>query len=86
MVVKDPGTVMAEPSHWQPLALDVQIGQNGVPIPGKVQQFIGSNWTAVLPFALERPGAGLPYFDPDRRRRPSRIRRPTPSSRTPRSS
>ena len=64
MIVKDPGTVMAAPSHWQPLALDVQIGQNGVPIPGSVQVFIGSQWSNVLPFALQRPAPGAPYADP----------------------
>lgn len=64
MIWKEPGTVMASPSHWQPIALDVQIGQNGVPIPGKVQTFLGSNWRAVAPFALVRPSPGVPYFDP----------------------
>ncbi|MFN8602599.1 MAG: vanadium-dependent haloperoxidase [Candidatus Binatia bacterium] len=63
MIVKNPGTVMAAPSHWQPLALDVQIGQNGVPIPGGVQVFIGSQWSNVVPFALQRPAPGAPYAD-----------------------
>lgn len=64
MIWKQAGTLMAEPSHWQPIALDVQIGQNGVPIPGKVQTFLGSSWRTVLPFALVRPAPGVPYFDP----------------------
>ncbi|MBM4244609.1 MAG: vanadium-dependent haloperoxidase [Deltaproteobacteria bacterium] len=64
LVWKDAGTFMLAPSHWQPIALDVQIGQNGVPIPGRVQTFLGSHWGAVLPFALERPAPGVPYFDP----------------------
>lgn len=64
MIWKEPGTVMAAPSRWQPIALDVQVGQNGVPIPGKVQVFLGSGWGAVLPFALVRPAPGVPYFDP----------------------
>jgi hypothetical protein len=64
LVVKEPGNFMLFPSRWQPLALDVMIGQNGVPIPGKVQKFLGSHWGEVLPFALERSAPGEPYFDP----------------------
>ena len=64
LVWKEAGSVMAAPSHWQPIALDVQIGQNGVPIPGRVQRFLGSHWGGVLPFALERTAPGVPYFDP----------------------
>jgi len=64
LIVKEPGNVMAAPSNWQPLALDVMIGQNGVPIPGRVQAFLGSAWGAVLPFALERSAPGVPYFQP----------------------
>jgi len=64
LVWKEPGTFMAAPSHWQPLALDVIIGQNGVPIPGRIQAFLGSNWGVVQPFALERSAPGVPYFTP----------------------
>lgn len=52
MVVKDPGTMMLEPNHWQPLALDVIITQNGIELPDKVQTYIGSHWGNVRPFAL----------------------------------
>lgn len=64
LVWKEPGNFMAAPSNWQPLALDVIIGQNGVPIPGGVQRFLGSAWGVVLPFALERSAPGVPYFVP----------------------
>jgi hypothetical protein len=29
LVVEEPGTVMKDPNHWQPLALDKQVSQNG---------------------------------------------------------
>jgi hypothetical protein len=51
LVVKQPGTTMAFPNQWQPLALDLIIGQNGIPIPGKVQTFVGAGWWNVLGFA-----------------------------------
>ncbi len=63
MVVADPGTVMADPNAWQPLSLGEQIAQNGLPIPGKVQTFIGPQWGFVTPFALEPSPTGTP-IDP----------------------
>ena len=58
LVVTEPGTVMTDPNHWQPLALDKQISQNGLPIPGKVQTFIGPYWGHVTSFALPPSDAG----------------------------
>jgi hypothetical protein len=63
LVVTEPGTIMADPNHWQPLALDKQISQNGLPIPGKVQTFIGPYWGHVTSFALPPSDAGTP-IDP----------------------
>lgn len=63
LVVKDLGTVMRDPNHWQPLALDTQLAQNGLPIPGKVQTFIGPHWGHVAPFALPASASGTP-IDP----------------------
>ena len=63
MVVADPGTVMRDPNAWQPLSLGEQIAQNGLPIPGKVQSFIGSQWGYVTPFALPSSPTGTP-IDP----------------------
>ena len=63
MVVADPGTVMSDPNAWQPLSLGEQIAQNGLPIPGKVQTFIGSQWGYVTPFALTPSPTGTP-IDP----------------------
>jgi hypothetical protein len=57
LVVAEAGTSMRDPNHWQPLALDQLVAQNGVPIPGKVQQYVGSHWGGVEGFAL--PPVGL---------------------------
>jgi hypothetical protein len=61
--VAEPGAVMADPNHWQPLALAEQISQNGLPIPGQVQAFIGPHWGHVRSFALPPSEPGTP-IDP----------------------
>lgn len=63
LVVAEPGTVMRDPNHWQPLALERQITQNGLPIPGKVQEIIGPHWGRVVGFALPSSPTGTP-IDP----------------------
>jgi len=63
MVVDDPGAVMRDPNAWQPLSLGEQIAQNGLPIPGNVQSFIGPQWGYVTPFALPASPTGTP-IDP----------------------
>lgn len=61
--VAKPGTTMKDPNKWQPLALAEQISQNGIPIPGQVQSFIGPHWGHVTSFALPRSEQGTP-IDP----------------------
>ena len=63
LAVSEPGTAMVDPNRWQPLALDEQISQNGLPIPGQVQQFIGPQWGHVDGFALVTSDLGTP-IDP----------------------
>jgi PAP2 superfamily len=63
LVVAQRGTVMKDPNHWQPLALDKQLSQNGLPIPGQVQTFIGPHWGHVTSFALAASDQGTP-IDP----------------------
>src|SRR3954466_2501772 len=63
LVVSQPGTAMHDPTFWQPLALDQNIAQNGVAVPGKVQTFIGAQWGHVRGFALPRSQTGVP-IDP----------------------
>jgi hypothetical protein len=60
LVVAEPGAEMADPNRWQPLALDRQLSQNGLPIPGQVQEFIGPHWGHVEGFALAASEAGTP--------------------------
>jgi hypothetical protein len=61
--VAEAGADMADPNHWQPLALARQLSQNGLPIPGSVQTFIGPHWGHVTGFALPPSDAGTP-IDP----------------------
>ena len=63
LVVDEPGTVMRDPNAWQPLSLGLQLSQNGLPIPGNVQSFIGPHWGFVTPFALDPSPTGTP-IDP----------------------
>ena len=63
LLVTEPGTVMSDPNAWQPLALEEQVAQNGLPIPGKVQSFIGPHWGNVTAFALPPSENGVP-IDP----------------------
>lgn len=63
LVVDHPGTTMAEPSYWQPLSIGEQLSQNGIPIPGNIQSYIGPQWGRVTGFALPASADGLP-IDP----------------------
>ncbi|MDQ3982215.1 MAG: hypothetical protein M3271_05985, partial [Actinomycetota bacterium] len=63
LVVAEPGAEMRDPSRWQPLALDRHVAQNGLPVPGEVQTFVGPHWGRVAGFALREPPDGLP-IDP----------------------
>jgi hypothetical protein len=65
LVVEEGGAAMSDPSRWQPLALARLVAQNGVPIPGRVQRFVGSRWGHVDSFALPPGRPGLPA-DPGR--------------------
>jgi hypothetical protein len=63
LVVAEDGTEMHDPSRWQPLALARTVAQNGIPVPGRLQTFVGPHWGEVAGFALPRPRDGLP-IDP----------------------
>lgn len=63
LVVREAGAALRDPDRWQPLALDRLVAQNGVPIPGKVQSFVGPHWGYVKAFALPASASGLP-LDP----------------------
>lgn len=55
LIVKVAGATMIDPNRWQALALDSIVGQNGIPIPGKIQVFVGPQWGDVTSFALDLP-------------------------------
>jgi hypothetical protein len=63
LLVSEPGTEMVDPNLWQPLALEEQIAQNGLPIPGTVQNIIGPHWGHVASFAMQPSEEGIP-IDP----------------------
>ena len=65
LVVAASGPIeMKDPNRWQPLQLEQQISQNGIPIDDAVQQSIGPQWGHVAGFALPAGGRrGLP-MDP----------------------
>ena len=63
LAVAESGTTMSDPNRWQPLALDRQVSQNGLPIPGQVQAFIGPHWGHVSGFAIAASEQGTP-IDP----------------------
>ncbi len=63
LLVTEPGTEMRDPNAWQPLALEEQVAQNGLPIPGSVQNVIGPHWGGVTSFALPPSDDGTP-IDP----------------------
>jgi hypothetical protein len=61
-----PGTEMADPNRWQPLAFDYLILQNGIIIGAAIQEFLSPNWGKVEPFALLPEEQTFPwvYLDP----------------------
>jgi hypothetical protein len=63
LVVDDDTIEMTDPSRWQPLALAQIVAQNGTPIPGRVQRFVGSHWGKVRAFALP-PARRFVTIDP----------------------
>jgi membrane-associated phospholipid phosphatase len=63
LIVAEPGAKMRDPNRWQPLALERLVSQNGLPMPGKVQSFVGPHWGRVSGFALPASAKGLP-LDP----------------------
>ncbi|MBP7949043.1 MAG: vanadium-dependent haloperoxidase [Verrucomicrobiales bacterium] len=53
-----------DPNLWQPLALASQVTQNGIPIPGGTQTFVGVQGLIATPFSLTRTDPLKPWIDP----------------------
>ena len=58
---------MHDATLWQPLALDQLVAQNGLPIPGSVQAYVGPHWGRVTGFALDPSPRGVPIDPGDTR-------------------
>ena len=71
LVVDVPGTRATDPTHWQKLVLAQAVTQNGIPQAAGAQEYVGPHWGGVEPFALVRPGAGVPYLESAKRPPPS---------------
>ena len=52
------------PNYWQPLDLATSVTQNGIPISGGAQSFLGVQSLATTPFSLTRSDATKPWLDP----------------------
>ncbi len=55
---------LSDPNRWQPLSLEYLILQNGINVGASTQEFLGSHWGNVTPFALSRASANHVYLDP----------------------
>lgn len=62
------------PNYWQPLDLSASVSQNGIPIPGGSQTFVGVQALAAWPFSLDRSDPTRPWVDLGRG--PSRVSTP----------
>jgi hypothetical protein len=60
-----PGTVLDDPTRWQPLLLAEAVTPNGIPLGSGVQRFDDAAWGDVQPFALVHPAPGATYFELD---------------------
>src|SRR5208282_1053189 len=64
LVYDAPGAFLKDPAHWQPINLSIAATQNGIVLPGGVQQYIGAQWGHVTPFAMRRSSDAVPWHDP----------------------
>ena len=64
LIVALPDIKMVDPNRWQPLQLEYQVSQNGIPIPGLAQVAIGPHWGHVKSFGIPEGGADGVPFDP----------------------
>ncbi|MAT47679.1 MAG: hypothetical protein CMO35_09665 [Verrucomicrobiaceae bacterium] len=64
MILAFSGTTLNDPNRWQPLEFVEAFSQTGQPLSFTTQEFIGSHWRDVWPFALSREPGEFLYFDP----------------------
>lgn len=61
---EQPGIGIVHPNRWQPLSFKLSITQNDIVVGQETQTFLGVNWRAVQPFALDKPTPTSIPFDP----------------------
>ncbi len=64
LVFDGPGAPLKDPERWQPINLSVAATQNGIILPSGVQEYVGSHWGSVTPFAMKRRSSDVPWHDP----------------------
>jgi len=64
LIVALPDIKMVDPNRWQPLQVEYQVSQNGIPVPSAVQVAIGPHWATSKSFGIPDGGAGGVPFDP----------------------
>jgi hypothetical protein len=64
LIVALPDITMVDPNRWQPLQVDYQVSQNGIPVPGLAQVAVGPHWGHVSSFGIPDGGTGGVPFDP----------------------
>jgi hypothetical protein len=64
LVYDTPGAPLTAPDRWQPINLSVAATQNGIILPAGIQQYVCAQWGDVVPFAMKRASASVPWQDP----------------------
>lgn len=64
LTIADSGTTLNDKNRWQPLEFVLQVSQTGIPLDFTIQEFVGSHWGEVWPFALSREPGQVVYYDP----------------------
>ena len=57
------GNTVADINHWQRLYIVNAVDQNGFPIAGPIQNYLGAQWLGVRPFALTGTAPNQPWID-----------------------
>ncbi len=58
------GNGIVDINRWQRLYVVNAVDQNGFPLSGPIQSYLGAQWLGVRPFALTRTDSTKPYIDP----------------------
>jgi hypothetical protein len=73
LVFELPGAIVIDPNHWQQLAFDYLVLQNGIVIGRALQEFVGVAWAGTKSFAIPPVPAGETPFPTDCTPAPSSV-------------